>query len=65
MLKKIYNFYLDGFKNLTIGKTLWKIIIIKLFILFGIFKIFIYEKKSFSTDEQQSEFVYKNMTKGE
>lgn len=68
MLKKIFYLYVDGFKNLTIGKTLWKIIIIKLLIIFGIFKVFIYQdsmNERFQTDEQKSDFVYQNIVKGE
>ena len=30
LIRNIYYFYLQGFKNMTLGKTLWKIIIIKL-----------------------------------
>lgn len=30
---------MDGFRSMTVGKKLWMIIIIKLFILFFIFKL--------------------------
>ncbi len=33
-IKKIFRFYLDGFRSMTVGKTLWAIILVKLFILF-------------------------------
>ena len=32
-IKKIFRFYLDGFRSMTVGKTLWAIILVKLFIL--------------------------------
>lgn len=42
MFKKLYIFYRDGFKNMTVGKKLWLIIFIKLFIMFGILKVFFF-----------------------
>jgi len=41
-LKNIYLFYSEGFKNMTVGKTLWIIVLIKLFIMFGILKVFFF-----------------------
>lgn len=40
--KKIYRFYAEGFKQMTVGKKLWLIIIIKLIILFLILKVFFF-----------------------
>jgi len=63
-LKGIYNFYLDGFKNMTIGKTLWKIIFIKLAVILIFLNFFIYDKSiktEFKTDEEKSQFVYENL----
>lgn len=42
MLLNIWNFYLEGFRNMTLGRTLWLIILIKLFIMFAILKIFFF-----------------------
>ena len=30
-LKKVFRFYVDGFRSMTVGKTLWAIILVKLF----------------------------------
>ncbi|WP_320033870.1 DUF4492 domain-containing protein [Campylobacterota bacterium DY0563] len=63
---KILNLYIDGFKNLTLGKTLWKIVIIKLLIIFTILNLFIYDKSintEYKSNDQKIEFVYKNLTK--
>ena len=30
-VQRIYRFYIDGFRRMTVGKSLWKIIFIKLF----------------------------------
>lgn len=43
-LSSIGRFYIDGFKEMTIGKTLWAIILVKLFIIFFILKLFIIAK---------------------
>lgn len=29
-LKKVFRFYVDGFRSMTVGKTLWAIILVKL-----------------------------------
>ncbi len=41
-LPTIWNFYLEGFRSMTLGRTLWLIILIKLFIMFFILKIFFF-----------------------
>lgn len=38
----VYHFYREGFRNMTIGRTLWTIIIIKLIVIFAILKIFFF-----------------------
>ncbi|EAJ5582962.1 DUF4492 domain-containing protein, partial [Campylobacter jejuni] len=55
----------EGFKNLTLGKTLWKIIFIKLFVMFVILKLFIFDvnfNSIFKSDKEKSTFVLKNLT---
>ncbi len=39
---RVYDLYYDGFKHMTLGRTLWAIIIIKLFIMFAILKVFFF-----------------------
>ena len=38
LLARIWTFYRDGFREMTLGRTLWAIILIKLFIMFFILK---------------------------
>lgn len=38
----VWNFYLEGFRSMTLGRTLWIIILVKLFIMFAILKIFFF-----------------------
>lgn len=66
IIRKIFNFYYEGFKNLKVGKTLWKIIIIKLFIILFIINFFIYDislDNKFTNNEQKINYVYHNLTK--
>lgn len=42
LLTKIYRFYRDGFAGMTIGRSLWALIIIKVLILFLVLKIFFF-----------------------
>jgi hypothetical protein len=63
--KTVVRFYLDGFRAMTVGKTLWKIILIKLFVMFAIFKLFFfsdYLHTNFSTDQQRSDHVLEQIT---
>ena len=65
-LGKIYRFYRDGFKSMTVGKTLWKIILVKLFIMFAVLKLFFFPdflSTKFSTDEQRADYVIEQITK--
>ena len=39
---KIYDLYYDGFRSMKLGRTLWAIILIKLFIIFAILKVFFF-----------------------
>ena len=41
-LLTICNFYLDGFRSMTLGRTQWVIILLKLFVMFFILKMFFF-----------------------
>ena len=36
---RIWSLYVDGFRSMTVGKTLWLIIFIKLFLFFVVIKL--------------------------
>ncbi len=42
LIRRIWRFYYDGFRSMTVGKTLWTLILIKLFILFFVLKLFFF-----------------------
>ena len=57
--KRVFNFYRDGFKSMTVGKTLWLIIGIKLFIFFVIIRwIFFPDFLSTKSDDDQGKAQY-------
>ncbi|HEY5509159.1 MAG TPA: DUF4492 domain-containing protein, partial [Paludibacter sp.] len=50
----------DGFKSMTVGKTLWLIVLVKLFIMFIVLKIFFfpnYLNTNFSDDKSKADHV--------
>lgn len=54
----MFRFYHDGFRNMTWGRTLWLLIVIKLFVMFFILKLFFFP--SFlgeKSEKQKQEFV--------
>jgi hypothetical protein len=41
-LYRVFDLYYDGFRSMRLGKTLWAIILIKLFVIFFILKLFFF-----------------------
>lgn len=39
---RIWAFYRDGFRSMTVGRTLWILIAVKLFIMFAVLKVFFF-----------------------
>jgi hypothetical protein len=49
---------------MTLGRTLWKLIFIKLLIMFGVLKVFFFEDylgSRFATNEEKATFVLEQM----
>ena len=42
LLYRIFHLYYDGFRSMTLGKTLWAVILVKLFIIFAVLKLFFF-----------------------
>jgi hypothetical protein len=64
-LSLLFSFYRDGFRQMTLGRTLWKIILIKLFLLFAVLKFFFFPDflaTRFSTDTQRADYVIEQLT---
>ena len=66
IIKNIAKFYIDGFKNIEkLGVRLWIVILIKLFIMFVILKIFFFQDfldNKFDNDKDKSEYIIEQIT---
>ncbi|MBR5250135.1 MAG: DUF4492 domain-containing protein [Bacteroidales bacterium] len=64
-LQKIWNFYYDGFRSMTLGRTLWVIILIKLFVMFVVLRIFFFQPAmaEFETEEQKADNIIEQLTR--
>jgi hypothetical protein len=60
---RAFDLYYDGFRNMRLGKTLWTIILIKLFVIFIILKIFFFPNflKTHTEKGEESDFVATEM----
>ena len=58
-IKRIWNLYYDGFRSMTLGRTLWVVILVKLFIIFIVLKLFFFPNylKEHATEGEEAEFV--------
>lgn len=59
-IKGVWTFYLDGFRSMTVGRTLWAIILIKLFVMFAILKVFFFPdllKRDYPDDDSRAAAV--------
>ena len=62
---RIFRFYRNGFRGMILGRTLWKLIAVKLFIMFCILKIFFFQgflETNFNTDTERAAYVIDQMT---
>lgn len=61
----IRDMYVDGFRNMTIGKKLWALVIIKLIVIFFVFKLFFFPdilQKNYDNDEERARAVAEKLT---
>lgn len=58
----IWNFYVEGFRNMTWGRPLWVLIFLKVIVLFLVLRLFFFEPVlSGKTEEQKIEHVGKQL----
>jgi len=63
--KRIADFYLEGFRSMRLGKKLWAIALIKLFILFVVIKTLFFPdimKENFRNDAERGAYVLDRLT---
>jgi hypothetical protein len=65
LIYKVYRFYADGFRQMTLGKTLWTIIIVKLIIIFAVLKVFFFPDflKQNAVDGDKASYVSNELIK--
>ena len=67
VFKNIFLFYINGFRNMPQwGRAIWALILLKLFIMFIVLKIFFFPnflKSNFETDEERAVYVIEQITK--
>ncbi|MBR5726550.1 MAG: DUF4492 domain-containing protein [Muribaculaceae bacterium] len=62
---QVFHLYYDGFRSMTVGKTLWLIIGIKLFIFFVIIKMIFFPdflNTKCETEKEKTEYVRHRLT---
>lgn len=62
-LYRTYDLYVDGFRHMTIGRTLWLVIAIKLIVIFLVLKLFFFPNylKQHAEEGQEDSFVANEM----
>ena len=62
MLRRRARISTDGFREMTLGRTLWAIILLKLFILFAVLKLFFFpDLLAGKNPEERADYVLENL----
>lgn len=62
--RRAVDFYVDGFRNMTVGRKLWLLILIKLFIFFAVLKLFFFPdvlQRHYDTDSERADAVRESL----
>jgi len=62
---RVWRFYVDGFRAMTLGRYLWAIILVKLAILFLVFKLFFFPDRlarDYDNDRDRADAVRHHLT---
>ncbi len=64
LFQRIYHFYADGFRGMTVGRALWIVIIIKLVVMFAVIRLFFMPDilGGFDNDTQRAEAVREHLS---
>ena len=62
LLRRVVKFYIDGFRSMTLGRTLWCIILLKLFIMFAVLKAFFFPAYLQGDEQEKSQTVSSELT---
>ena len=59
-LENTVSLYVDGFRSMTLGRSLWLIIIVKCIVIFAVLKLFFFPDvlgTNYSTDDARADAV--------
>lgn len=61
--RSILRFYRDGFRSMTVGRVLWMVVLIKLFVIFVVVRMLFFPRflSRFDTEEAKQNFVSKEL----
>lgn len=65
MIRHALNFYIEGFRNMRLGRALWKIVLLKILFLFIVIKLFFFPdvlKVTYDNDTDRAEHVLRRLT---
>ncbi|MCF0177995.1 MAG: DUF4492 domain-containing protein [Bacteroidales bacterium] len=63
---RVFRFYRDGFRDMTWGRTLWLLVLLKLVLLFAVLRLFFFRPTmSGMTEGEKSEFVARTLLQQE
>lgn len=60
---RVIAFYVEGFREMTLGRTLWLIILVKLFVIFCVLRLFFFpDLLAGKSDEERGRCVLQELT---
>lgn len=62
----VWRLYYDGFRQMTVGKTLWAIILVKVFLFFVVMRLLFFPnvlKRDFDNDSDRADHVRKELSR--
>ncbi len=60
---RIVRFYAEGFRGMTVGRTLWIVILVKLFVIFAVLRLFFFpDFLAGRSDEERAAYVLEELT---
>ncbi|MCC8037145.1 MAG: DUF4492 domain-containing protein [Bacteroidales bacterium] len=61
----VWRFYYDGFRNMTVGRSLWILILVKVAVLLLVFKLLFFPdvlKRDYPDDDARAEAVRQSLS---
>ena len=60
---RIVRFYAEGFRGMTVGRTLWIVILVKLFVIFAVLRLFFFpDFLAGKSDRERAEHMLEELT---